>query len=86
MIPMREGTGGCQINIRQEGVVLRMTTRPVIVMVEEIETIDPEETVIEGEVAGEIPGEVHLGMMIRTILIDLPTAEGVVDVEENATH
>ena len=62
-----------------------MTTRPVIVMVEEIETIDPEETVIEGEVAGEIPGEVHLEMINHMTPMDLPIVEEVVDVEENAT-
>ena len=63
-----------------------MMTRPVTVTVEEVETTGPKETGIEEEIVGEILGEVHLGMMIRTILTDLPTAEGVVDVEENATH
>ena len=66
--------------------VLRMMTRPVTVTVEEVETTGPKETGIEEEIVGEILGEVHLGMMIRTILTDLSTAEGVVDVEENATH
>ena len=63
-----------------------MTTRPVIVMLEEIEMIDTEEMTIEAEIVGEILGEVHLEMMNHTTPMDPPfIVEEVVDVEENAT-
>ena len=63
-----------------------MTTLPVMMILEVMKMINPDEMKIELGTGGEILGEVPMGMMTHTTLMDPPfTAKETIGVQNNRT-